>query len=73
MAKATLTFTLPEENSEFTSAKRGGEYHTFIYEFTNFLRGKVKYGGDKDQKEWGHVYDEWWNQLKESNIDPYEE
>ena len=49
MPKVTITFNLPEETSEYKIASKAGDMHSVIWEFTQFLRGKVKHGTDEDK------------------------
>lgn len=44
--EATLKFNLPEEQEEFEIAVNGVDYHSFIFDFNNFLRGELKYKSD---------------------------
>ena len=37
--KATLEFNLPEDYNEFEMAVLTSNYHSFIFDFNNFLRG----------------------------------
>lgn len=41
--KARLTFTLPEEESEFRLALDGGRYKRVVQELDEFLRVQLKY------------------------------
>jgi len=41
--KATLTFTLPEEDSEHRLAINGHKYYSILWEFDQWLRGEMKY------------------------------
>ena len=43
MPKATLSFTLPEEQEEFNTAKNGANYAAAIAEMDNWLRSQIKY------------------------------
>lgn len=43
MPKATLSFSLPEEQSEFECATNGVSYISVLQEFDNYLRGRLKY------------------------------
>ena len=43
MPKATLSFDLPEEASEFDTCIKGAKYISILQDFDNFLRGKIKY------------------------------
>ena len=44
--KGTLIFKLPEEQSEFKLAQKGGEYLAALQELDNYLRGRLKYEED---------------------------
>lgn len=70
MSKATITFSLPEEDSEYKMHMKAGDMHTVIYEWTNFLRSKTKYGDGKEVS-WEDVRQAWWDTCKESEVDPY--
>ena len=72
MPKVKLEFNLPDEASEHKAAMNGAKYASIIYDWTNYLREKVKYGDGKDVS-WDIVKDEWWNVLKDENVDPYNE
>ena len=41
--KATLSYTLPEENEEFENARKGWNYQNTLYELDQYLRSKLKY------------------------------
>jgi hypothetical protein len=49
MAKATLSFNLPEDEGAFLLAQRGGEYYCAITEIQRAIRDHNKYG--KPMKE----------------------
>ena len=72
MPKVTLTFNLPEEESELQLVRDASKLASIIYEFTCLCRNKTKYGSDKDQEQWEVVRDEWWKILNEAKYDPYE-
>ena len=42
--KATLTFNLPEEESEHRCAINGNKYWCLLWEIDQFCRGQLKYG-----------------------------
>lgn len=70
--KVTITFNLPEEESDLNLCRKAAALNSVIYEFTNVLRSKTKYGdGKKIARE--DVSSEWWNLLNEDSIDPYSE
>lgn len=72
MPKATITFKLPEENSEYRMHQKAGDMHSAIWDFTSELRNKTKYGDGKPV-DWEDVSQLWWETLKENDIDPYSE
>jgi len=41
-----LKFNLPEETDEFKMAIRGGDYWLVLWELSQLLRSKLKYGHD---------------------------
>lgn len=41
---ATLTFTLPGEEAEFSAAVQGGAVRGAVQELDNWLRAELKYG-----------------------------
>lgn len=72
MPKATITFNLPEETSEYKMHMKAGDYHSLIWEFTNFLRNKTKYAtGEEGPISWEDVRTEWWRQCQDEGVDPY--
>jgi hypothetical protein len=44
MPKATLSFNLPEEDSDFLLAKNGGKYFSALWEIKQIIRKHDKYG-----------------------------
>lgn len=44
MPKATLSFNLPEERSEFTAAVEGQAARSLIWEIDQHCRGLIKHG-----------------------------
>ena len=49
MPRATLTFTLPEEQVEFMQAANAGEIAATIHEIDQRLRGILKYGEPSEE------------------------
>lgn len=47
MPKAILSFKLPEEQCEFNTANRGGEYYSMLWEIFTYARNLSKYD-DRD-------------------------
>lgn len=43
MPKATLEYSLPEEKSEFDTARQGVDYMLALQDLDNWLRAKLKY------------------------------
>jgi hypothetical protein len=41
--KATLTFTLPEEEHEYTNAVEGAKMRSILWDVDQWLRSKLKY------------------------------
>jgi len=39
----TIKYNLPEEESEYTLARLGSDYHSAAWEFSNYLRALYKY------------------------------
>ncbi len=54
--KATLTFTLPDEQAEFELALKGGKYAAAIEDVRNAFREKFKYS-EKQHTTWGDARD----------------
>lgn len=54
MPKATLEFTLPEENEEYKMTMDAGKYHSALWDFSqDFLRKEMKYNAESyDEKEY---------------------
>lgn len=48
--KAILKFNLPEENHEFLNATQGSKMRSVLWEFDQWLRGKVKYEDLTDEQ-----------------------
>ena len=43
--KAILKFNLPEENQEFELATKASKMYCTLWEFDQWLRSEIKYGG----------------------------
>jgi hypothetical protein len=43
MAKATITFTLPDEQEDFYNAVHASDYKAVLWDLNQKLRGKLKY------------------------------
>lgn len=44
MARASLSWELPEDGEEFEDAYRGGEWRAVVWEVRHWLRERLKYG-----------------------------
>lgn len=47
--KATLEFTLPDENSDYKAANLAPDMSGIIWDLDAFLRAGIKYGGDSEE------------------------
>lgn len=48
MAKATITFTLPEEQQDFHDAVHASDYKMVLWDLDQRLRSKIKYDDTLD-------------------------
>jgi hypothetical protein len=71
MPVSTLTFNLPDEQSEFKFATNGAKYLSLLVEITQEFRNKSKY--ENGPTTWGDAYDKLWTIFKDNNFDPWEE
>jgi hypothetical protein len=69
--KASLTFSLPEENHEFANATQGAKMRSVLWELDQWLRGKLKYDelSDGQYDAFKQTRDELRRLLIEENID----
>lgn len=69
--KATLKFSLPEENDDFETATNGWKYRSVLIEFDNFLRSKLKYEEltENEDRVYDKIRTELWDLLKEHNLE----
>lgn len=72
MAKVTLTYDLPEEESEYKLTTKAVDLSLAISDFTHLLREKIKYQQIKNTT-WDDVSKTWWTILEDHRIDPYED
>jgi hypothetical protein len=72
MPKVNIVYNLPDEQAEFNMHNRADSYWSVIWEFTQLVRNKTKYG-DGRKVDWEIISDEWWNLLKDEGVDPYDE
>jgi len=50
MAKATITFNLPEEQQDFNDAVHASDYKCILWDLDQHLRSEVKYNEKIDDK-----------------------
>ena len=50
MAKATITFTLPEEQTDFHDAVHASDYKMILWDLDQKLRSEIKYNEKLDHK-----------------------
>ena len=69
--KATLTFNLPEEQSEFNDAVRGTDYLYALNKIREYLRSELKYNEqltDLERKAFEKVREEFNGILNDNDI-----
>lgn len=71
--KVTITFNLPDEEYAYKQHVKAADMAHVIWEFTQFVREKVKYGDSTVTASWRDVSDIWWDFLNDSKVDPHEE
>ena len=50
MAKATISFTLPEEQQDFHDAVHASDYKMILWDLDQKLRGEIQYNEKLDHK-----------------------
>lgn len=75
MPRVTISFKLPEENSEHRTAVNAGAWKSIAFEMSQFFRNKLKYGHDYKTADEAleAARDEFWNLCKEENLDPWQD
>ena len=75
MPKATLTFDLPQENSEYNAAVYGEDWKLVAYEFSMYMRNLLKYGHKLKTADEAleHMKDQFWSLCKDRSLDPWED
>ena len=63
--KATLTFNLPEEQSEFNFATQGSDWWSVCWEMDQWLRGNTKHASDSMPEDEYKAYERCRDQLRE--------
>jgi hypothetical protein len=72
MAKVTIEFNLPDEQMEYFMATNGSKFHNVLWDVTQAVREKWKYGTKLDCT-WDEVWELLWNIYKDNSFDPYDE
>jgi hypothetical protein len=69
--KATLTFSLPEEQHEYCNAVEGSKMRSVLWELDQWLRAKLKYEdlSDGQYDAFKQTRDELRKLLQEENVD----
>jgi hypothetical protein len=73
--KAKFEFNLPEENCEFQTYIKAGDYSSALYEVACALRKIHKYNDGLSEKECeliDNIYSEFWEICSAHNVDPFE-
>ena len=73
--KAILEFQLPEDQSEFNNAIKGGDWKHVCWQMDQYLRKELKYNDDRSLEELNllqKVRDELYGFMSENNVDLYE-
>lgn len=75
MPKATLTFNLPEERSEYHAAAHGQDWKGIVFEMAQYLRSALKYGHEHKTADAAleAVRDKLWDMCKDEGLDPWED
>ena len=69
--KAILEFNLPEEDAEFKQAANAGDMYCAIFEFSQYLRKKLKYEdlSEQEARIYENVKAEFLGILEEYNVE----
>ena len=73
--KAILEFQLPEDQSEFNNAIKGGDWKHVCWQMDQYLRKELKYNDDRSLEELNllqKVRDELYGFMSENKVDLYE-
>ena len=73
MPKATLSFTLPEEQEEFRMAQQGGDYYCVLSSLLEEMRRICKYGCDERHEEYIKALEDMrkfaYDELRDGNLE----
>lgn len=67
--RAHLVFDLPEDQPEFRTASQAGDMKSAVWEFDQWLRGKIKY----EDKDWQEIRDRLHQSFQDRGVDLYAE
>ena len=73
--KAVLEFNLPQDQTEFNNAIKGGDWKHVCWQMDQYLRKELKYNDDRSLEELNllqKVRDELYGFMSENNVDLYE-
>lgn len=73
--KAVLEFNLPQDQTEFNNAIKGGDWKHICWQMDQYLRKELKYNDDRSLEELNllqKVRDELYGFMSENNVDLYE-
>lgn len=67
---ATLTFSLPEQETEFRTAIDGCHYKGALWDFSQWLRNKLKYGDHPAEvkKMLGAVHEAFYEAIEDNGV-----
>ena len=67
---ATLEFDAEEERGEFEDAVNGYKYKLALWDISQVIRNKLKYGDltDEQDKAWESISESFWNVITEYNF-----
>ncbi|HXD10559.1 MAG TPA: hypothetical protein VN653_10895 [Anaerolineales bacterium] len=67
--KATLTFSLPEEQESYTESVDGHKWKWSIGRLANWLRYEIKYGKHRNTKQLEEIRSKIFEILQEENLE----
>lgn len=68
MPKATLEFTLPEEDAEFQMALKAGSYLSALEDLAEAFRQKKKYS-EVQETTWEEAHTLFWDTMREAGVE----
>ena len=73
--KAILEFNLPEDQPEFNTAVKGGDWKQVCWQMDQYLRKEIKYNDSLSEEQlrvYEGVREELYGFMNENNVDLYE-